>query len=746
TDNIIDQENKEFSEISDKLRNATNLIKNELEKTIEIKRVNTEMNKSLSERLKQLRESIKDITEKKLAKEAEITNQREQELKRLEDTRQKNEQLNLRVNEFIQKKNLLSNLAFETKENNSKVQEEIRNNNDILKSMTIAPESEAIKLLDSEIFLSKLNKIEIVQATSKRFLFVYDKLFQTNIEICDFDEDENRFSCLDFEKISNISFAVIEKIREFVDQKCSVLPLGTIVRTILYYFHVTMSLFTDINEISYYTVPEVILDFSATLPLKLILPIQDSKNRSIAKFESKFPPMFAFCSLSVSKEKIVEVSRLAPMVYMPPSASMSITYEKKKTKGAPKIRGGYGMCGNGGICWWSPMLSSYRDVEHSDPLDVVYNPHSKLEISSYYGQGRDEIYDEFLENLSKNLNPDQAGKGARARPPRKSSSFPSAIASRMGSSLRKSMGINSFQSTHMFFNKSVMNLLMEEKELENGGAEQSEFALTDMFEEPEDFYQKIPEFHEMTFKLPTPIADKDDFKLRLVGSHPLWGHYLWNAAKVLVDYLIKNPELVKDKNILELGAGGGVPSLVSIGLGAKKVVLTDYPDSQLVDNIKHNVETNFPNITSSNSVSVKGFLWGRDTSELYEILEEREYFDLLILSDLVFNHSEHIPLLTSCKQLLSNTKSQASSNSNKTQTMNTPETCNVDKGSRSALVFFSHHRPKFSHKDNDFFKLANETFGFKVEKLFSVYTGPMFEVDEGDETVRGTVHAYVLSL
>jgi predicted nicotinamide N-methyase len=59
--------------------------------------------------------------------------------------------------------------------------------------------------------------------------------------------------------------------------------------------------------------------------------------------------------------------------------------------------------------------------------------------------------------------------------------------------------------------------------------------------------------------------------LRLVGSHPLWGHYLWNAAKCLSWYLDEHKEIVKGKNVLELGAGAALPSFVAMLNGAEKV-------------------------------------------------------------------------------------------------------------------------------------------------------------------------------
>jgi nicotinamide N-methyltransferase len=47
---------------------------------------------------------------------------------------------------------------------------------------------------------------------------------------------------------------------------------------------------------------------------------------------------------------------------------------------------------------------------------------------------------------------------------------------------------------------------------------------------------------------------------------------------------------LKNKSILELGAGAGLPSLVAAINGARNVVVTDYPDADLVENLRYNVE------------------------------------------------------------------------------------------------------------------------------------------------------------
>lgn len=58
------------------------------------------------------------------------------------------------------------------------------------------------------------------------------------------------------------------------------------------------------------------------------------------------------------------------------------------------------------------------------------------------------------------------------------------------------------------------------------------------------------------------------------------------------NYLLRHPSLVKDRRICELGAGAGLPSIVAGLAGAEQVVVTDYPDEQLVANLAYNLDMN----------------------------------------------------------------------------------------------------------------------------------------------------------
>jgi len=111
----------------------------------------------------------------------------------------------------------------------------------------------------------------------------------------------------------------------------------------------------------------------------------------------------------------------------------------------------------------------------------------------------------------------------------------------------------------------------------------------------------------------------------------------WNTARVASD-CIYHLDISRGKRVLELGAGAGLPSLTAAMCGAEKTVITDYPDQSLVDNMVWNADVNLTGEIRGN-VDVEGFVWGAKVDSLMEKSGGKGY-DVLILSDLVFNHSQ----------------------------------------------------------------------------------------------------------
>ncbi|GJQ13713.1 hypothetical protein GpartN1_g5504.t1 [Galdieria partita] len=246
-----------------------------------------------------------------------------------------------------------------------------------------------------------------------------------------------------------------------------------------------------------------------------------------------------------------------------------------------------------------------------------------------------------------------------------------------------------------------------------------DISLKNVFREPEYFRERVPDFRYTSYSSP-----KQGYSLkniRLVGKHPLWGHYLWNGAVLLADILSGEAPIssiciqVHNNRVLELGAGAAVPSMVAVLRGASQVLITDYPDKELVENMKYNVAENLPWELQKN-VQVEPFQWG-DLSFLNRYSREESCFDKIFLADLISNHYAHHKLLLSCQKLL--------------------------KSDGVAYVSFSHHRPHMIEKDLHFFHLAS-SYGLKPTHCITVRRNCMFPNDTGSQEIRSQVHLWTL--
>ncbi|KAG8768381.1 glycoside hydrolase 15 protein [Ceratobasidium sp. 428] len=199
------------------------------------------------------------------------------------------------------------------------------------------------------------------------------------------------------------------------------------------------------------------------------------------------------------------------------------------------------------------------------------------------------------------------------------------------------------------------------------GPREEDLSLGDVFKEPPRPATPPPTFTTYHRKprisqLPSTY-EWSSLDLQLVGHHVLWAQHLWNAAIVLADFLdARSADLCQDKRVLELGAGGALPSLVAALCGARQVVITDYPDGPLIDNIKRNVDRNIRDDMRP-AISVEGYVWGTDPQKLLGSTGSastrhaegeagarvQSGFDVIILSDLIFNHSQ---VCTACPKFV----------------------------------------------------------------------------------------------
>ncbi|KAI9715618.1 MAG: nicotinamide n-methyltransferase [Chrysothrix sp. TS-e1954] len=208
-----------------------------------------------------------------------------------------------------------------------------------------------------------------------------------------------------------------------------------------------------------------------------------------------------------------------------------------------------------------------------------------------------------------------------------------------------------------------------------------------MFDDPPSYREK-PASH--TYREHTMDNGKK-LRLRLVGFDPLYAHLLFHSAIVLAGYLERNSaDLVRDRLVLELGAGCGLPGQICALQAARRVVMTDFPSEPLLENLRWQIGENLRGERRDGIAGVAGYRWGDETSCLSNALiqtglegpEANEArFDTVILSDLLFNHNCHQALV---KTVI--------------------KTLRGSEGAR-ALVFTTPHRPWLLREDLDFFNV-----------------------------------------
>jgi nicotinamide N-methyltransferase len=261
--------------------------------------------------------------------------------------------------------------------------------------------------------------------------------------------------------------------------------------------------------------------------------------------------------------------------------------------------------------------------------------------------------------------------------------------------------------------------------------------------------------------------------------HSLWGHLLWNASRHIVRMMDDGRIPVKGRSVLELGAGLAAPSLVAASLGARCAVATDFADPVLLDGIADNVARAFladdapyrcsdaeidpsllgPEVRAAwqrlqaergftgkraesapsfevssagavwdksapaSALHVKGLRWGNG-GDIEPVMSLTGFggFDVVILSDVLFNHPFHDALLATTARCLSR-----------------------DRNAR-AYVVFSHHRVLKKADDLAFFdKCSAYGLTWSLDEVNDDYP-LMFPDDPGAAEIRKPVYVYTLGL
>ncbi|XP_069060659.1 protein-lysine methyltransferase METTL21E-like [Pleurodeles waltl] len=122
--------------------------------------------------------------------------------------------------------------------------------------------------------------------------------------------------------------------------------------------------------------------------------------------------------------------------------------------------------------------------------------------------------------------------------------------------------------------------------------------------------------------------------IQISEATDFYGATVWPSALVVCHYLerLAKEHKLMDKNIIEIGAGTGLASIVAGLLGAR-VIATDLPE--LLGNLQHNVTRNTKQ-KCKHQPEVKELTWGMDLEKKFP--RSSYHFDYIIAADVVYSH------------------------------------------------------------------------------------------------------------
>ncbi|XP_053386773.1 protein N-lysine methyltransferase METTL21A-like [Mercenaria mercenaria] len=116
---------------------------------------------------------------------------------------------------------------------------------------------------------------------------------------------------------------------------------------------------------------------------------------------------------------------------------------------------------------------------------------------------------------------------------------------------------------------------------------------------------------------------------------------VWDAAEVLSEYLENSADIVKDKTVIELGAGTGLVGIVASLLGAKTTI-TDR--EEVLQYLQTTVKSNLPGAIYKNT-QILPLDWTRDLDKFHTT------YDVILGADIVYIEEVFDDLLSTLIQL-----------------------------------------------------------------------------------------------
>ncbi|KAJ5073185.1 methyltransferase-like protein [Anaeramoeba ignava] len=124
-----------------------------------------------------------------------------------------------------------------------------------------------------------------------------------------------------------------------------------------------------------------------------------------------------------------------------------------------------------------------------------------------------------------------------------------------------------------------------------------------------------------------------------------YGSFIWPSSLILSEYLCLIEDELKNQKILELGAGTGLPGILSAKLGAKQVVLSDISsEKSILENLEFESKSN----GIDDICSVIPIDWGF-FSEKYSDIGD---FDIILGADCLYDSVDFDSLFSTVKYFL----------------------------------------------------------------------------------------------
>lgn len=220
----------------------------------------------------------------------------------------------------------------------------------------------------------------------------------------------------------------------------------------------------------------------------------------------------------------------------------------------------------------------------------------------------------------------------------------------------------------------------------------------------------------------------DDARVSAEARRCLFAGHIWSGSRSLASFLASQESIVRGKSVVEVGCGAALPGLAAAALGAREVVLSDYPSEALQKVVETNVNENKRkgNLPQEVSVEARGLAWGE---EVPEDLQGR--FDVVIASECIWNHAQHEALLFTIHELL--VKHDQSADEQDDHKVDQNRSQEQDQNPTEVIVTFAHHVKGCEAEDLAFFDKARSLYGFEHQQVATFMVPQMWSPEKTTE-------------